>query len=81
MIVNPNVCIQSAIDGHDLLLANPLLQDECERGDLVELFSDIRLDDLGIYLIYKELNYQSYILPIFNKQNCPKVGGCLFKLN
>ena len=71
VIVDPNVRIQSAIDGHGLLLANPLLQDECKRGDLVELFNEIQLDDLGFYLIYKEHIYkeqsnQSTMLSQFN---------------
>ena len=66
IIVDPNVRIQSAIDGQGILLANPLLQDELDRGQLVELFGDIQLDDLGYYLIYKEDNYLSHSLKLFN---------------
>ena len=65
IIVDPNVRIQSAIDGQGILLANPMLQDELDRGELVELFGDIQLDELGYYLIYTEDNYQSRSLKLF----------------
>lgn len=67
VIVDPNVRIQSAIDGQGIILGNPLLQDECERGDLLELFGEIQLEGLGFYLIYKEQSYQSHALSQFNK--------------
>lgn len=66
VIVDPNVRIQSAIDGHGILLANPMLEDECQRGDLVELFGDVQLNGLGFYLLYKEQSNQSQALSLFN---------------
>ena len=50
-IIDPNVRVQSAIDGHGLLLANRLLDEDIERGLLVEPF-DIRLEGYGFYLVY-----------------------------
>ena len=60
VIVDPNVRIQSAIDGQGIILGNPLLQDECDRDDLVELFGEIQLEGLGFYLIYKEQSYKRH---------------------
>lgn len=50
VIVDPNVRVQSAIDGHGLVLANPLVQAEIDAGRLIEPF-DIRLRGFGYYLI------------------------------
>jgi len=50
VIVDPNVRVQSAIDGQGVVLANPLLQPEIELGHLVEPF-DVRLDSYGYYLM------------------------------
>ena len=49
-IVDPNVRIQSAIDGHGLVLANPLLNADIESGSLSEPFN-IRLHGYGYYLL------------------------------
>ena len=49
-IVDPNVRIQSAIDGHGLVLANPLLDSDIQSGSLSEPF-DIRLHGYGYYLL------------------------------
>ena len=43
--------MQSAIDGHGLVLANPLIQGEIDAGRLVEPF-DTRLQGYGYYLIW-----------------------------
>ena len=51
VIIDPNVRVQSAIDGHGLVMANRLLQEDIDRGLLVEPF-DIRLDGYGFYLTY-----------------------------
>ncbi len=66
VIIDPNVRIQSAIDGHGIILGNPMLEDECKRGELVELFGEVQLDGLGFYLLYKEQNLHSKTLSLFN---------------
>jgi LysR family glycine cleavage system transcriptional activator len=53
VIVDPNVRVQSAIDGQGLVLANRLLSDDIKSGLLVEPF-DIRLEGYGFYLLYAE---------------------------
>jgi LysR family glycine cleavage system transcriptional activator len=65
VIVDPNVRIQSAIDGHGILLANPLLQDELDKDELVEVFRNIQLDGLGFYLIYKKQNDHGSAVNLF----------------
>lgn len=49
-IVDPNVRIQSAIDGHGIVLGNPLLNADIDSGSLTEPF-DIRLHGYGYYLL------------------------------
>lgn len=66
VIVDPNVRIQSAIDGHGILLANPMLVEEIERGELTELFGEFQLDGLGFYLIYKEQDHQHRAIRLFH---------------
>ena len=51
VIVDPNVRVQSAIDGHGLVMANRLLQEDIARGWLLEPF-DIRLEGYGYYLVH-----------------------------
>ena len=51
VIVDPNVRVQSAIDGHGMTLANPLLDSTIPEGALCEPF-DIRLEGYGYYLVY-----------------------------
>ena len=53
VIVDPNVRVLSAIDGHGLVLANPLVQPEIDAGHLAEPF-DIRLHGYGYYLLWKQ---------------------------
>ena len=67
VIIDPNVRIQSAIDGYGVLLANPMLQDELDRGELQELFGEFQLDGLGFYLIYKKQGYQTPALTLFSE--------------
>lgn len=52
LILDPNVRVQSAIDGHGLVLGNNLLNPEIEQGLLTEPF-DIRLQGMGFYLTYR----------------------------
>ena len=84
VIVDPNVRIQSAIDAHGILMANPMLQDEIDRAELVELFGDIQLQGYGFYLIYKEQEYQSHALSVFSdwlieqSKKVPKSRGVSF---
>ena len=53
VIIDPNVRVQSAIDGQGFVLANPLINPEIEAGNLVEPF-DIRLQNFGYYLLYHQ---------------------------
>jgi DNA-binding transcriptional LysR family regulator len=52
VIDDPNVRVQSAIDGQGLVLANSLLSDDIAAGRLVEPF-DIRLEGYGFHLLYE----------------------------
>lgn len=52
VIDDPNVRVQSAIDGQGLVLANILLNDDIAAGRLVEPF-DIRLEGYGFHLLYE----------------------------
>lgn len=62
VIVDPNVRVQSAIDGQGLLLANPLLTPLIEEGLLSEPF-DVRLDGYGYYLVSSDrvVDNQQYL--------------------
>jgi LysR family glycine cleavage system transcriptional activator len=53
VILDPNVRIQSAIDGQGLVLANFLLFDDIAAGRLVEPFN-VRLGGYGFHLLYAE---------------------------
>ena len=53
VIVDPNVRVQSAVDGHGLVMGNYLMRPELEEGLLVEPF-DIRLEGYGYYLIFND---------------------------
>ena len=53
VIVDPNVRVQSAIDGQGLVLASILLIDDINSGQLVEPFN-IRLEGYGFHLLYSE---------------------------
>lgn len=51
VIIDPNVRVQSAIDGHGLVMANVLLKEDIENGRLLEPF-DIRLEGYAFHLLY-----------------------------
>lgn len=53
VIVDPNVRVQSAIDGLGITLANPLLDSTISEGALCEPFN-IRLEGYGYYLVYSK---------------------------
>jgi LysR family glycine cleavage system transcriptional activator len=53
VIVDPNVRLQSAIDGQGLVLANILILDEIDSGRLVEPYN-IRLEGYGFHLHYTD---------------------------
>jgi LysR family glycine cleavage system transcriptional activator len=53
VILDPNVRVQSAIDGQGLVLANFLLFDDIAAGRLVEPFN-VRLGGYGFHLLYAE---------------------------
>jgi len=80
MILDSNVRVQSAIDGHGLVLANRLLTPEIERGLLVEPFP-FRLTGLGFYLAYKEgalasqsnVKFRQWLLSEVDKDQLPAV--------
>lgn len=52
VIDDPNVRVQSAIDGQGLVLANNLLNDDIAAGRLIEPFA-IRLEGYGFHLLYE----------------------------
>ena len=66
VIVDPNVRVQSAIDGYGLVLGNRMMQAEIEAGELVEPF-DIRLEGYGYYLIYKKNSKRSRSFRLFRQ--------------
>jgi LysR family glycine cleavage system transcriptional activator len=80
MILDSNVRVQSAIDGHGLVLANRLLAPEIEKGLLVEPFP-IRLTGLGFYLAYKDgaltsqasVKFREWLLSELDKDQLPEV--------
>ncbi len=51
VIIDPNMRVQSAIDGHGVVLANPLVQVELQQGRLCEPFP-IRLGGYGYHLVF-----------------------------
>ena len=53
LIIDPNVRVQSAIDGQGFVLGNRLLADEIKSGRLVEPFN-FRIDGMGFYLVFQE---------------------------
>ncbi|MFT5220059.1 MAG: DNA-binding transcriptional LysR family regulator [Planctomycetota bacterium] len=64
VIVDPNVRIQSAVDGLGLLLGNDLVEKEQNEGSLVKPF-DVALEDTGFYLIHRQQNSPQPALEIF----------------
>ena len=67
-IIDPNVRVQSAIDGHGIVLANPLLKPDIDSGSLVEPFN-VRLSGYGYYLLYKQTGNEKKDLC-----NCFEIG-------
>lgn len=53
VILDPNVRVQSAIDGQGLVMANRLIADDIDSGRLVAPFN-IELQGYGFYLVYSE---------------------------
>ncbi|MDC1287621.1 LysR family transcriptional regulator, partial [Gammaproteobacteria bacterium] len=53
VILDPNVRVQSAIDGHGLVLANILLCEDIAAGRLLEPYN-VRLEGYGFHLLYAE---------------------------
>ena len=51
LVVDPNVRVQSAVDGHGVTLANPLVQPMIDDGRLREPF-DVRLHGYGYHLVF-----------------------------
>ncbi|MEM7208646.1 MAG: LysR family transcriptional regulator [Pseudomonadota bacterium] len=65
VIVDPNVRVQSAIDGQGIVLANKLLQDEIDAGRLIEPF-DVRLEGYGFHLIYNDAARHRHAVVLFS---------------
>ena len=66
IIDDPNVRVQSAIDGQGLVLANRLLQSDLDLGLLVKPF-DIQLDGYGFYLVYNEASRRREAFRLFRR--------------
>ncbi len=64
VIVDPNVRVQSAVDGRGLIMGNELMRQELEEGLLVEPF-DIRLEGYGYYLIFNESGFTRRPVQVF----------------
>ncbi len=80
IILDSNVRIQSAIDGHGLVLANRLLAPEIESGLLVEPFP-VRLTELGYHLVYAEgtltnpasIKFRRWLISEMEKEALPEI--------
>ena len=66
VILDPNVRVQSAIDGHGLLLGNYLLEDEIKQNLLVAPF-DIQLEGLGFHLLYTKVRRRRKAFTLFRQ--------------
>ena len=66
VIVDPNVRVQSAIDGQGLVLANILLLDDIKSGRLIEPF-DIQLEGYGFHLLYSESTKRRHAFSLFRR--------------
>ncbi len=65
VIVDPNVRVQSAIDGHGVVLGNPLLLADIESGRLSEPF-DIRLEGYGYHMVFNQNAVYNEPLKLFH---------------
>ena len=74
VIVDPNVRVQSAIDGHGVVLANPLVQPDIDAGRLVEPF-DVRLDGYGYHLIFNRTAASREPVRLFRDWLMSQVGA------
>ena len=72
-IVDPNVRVQSAIDGLGLVMANRLLQDDIDSGRLVAPF-DLQLEGYGFYLVYTEACKRREAFRAFRKWLCQQAA-------
>ncbi len=66
VIVDPNVRVQSAIDGYGFVLANQLLEEDIKNNKLVEPF-DIQLEGFGFHLLYTETIKQREAFTVFRQ--------------
>jgi LysR family glycine cleavage system transcriptional activator len=78
VIVDPNVRVQSAIDGHGLVLANRLLSEDIVRGLLVEPF-DIQLEGYGFYLVHTSKAENQKAFQLFRQWLLDEAGA--FNMN
>ena len=65
-IIDPNVRVQSAIDGHGLVLANILINDDIAAARLVNPF-DIQLEGYGFHLRYTHAAKRRPAFQLFRK--------------
>ncbi|MBX2870023.1 MAG: LysR family transcriptional regulator [Acidiferrobacterales bacterium] len=80
IILDSNVRVQSAIDGHGLVLANRLLAEEIDLGLLVEPFP-IRLNGLGYHLVWAEgaltnpasIKFRDWLILELEKETLPEI--------
>lgn len=66
IIIDPNVRIQSAIDGHGLVLADMLLNEDIAAGRLIKLF-DIELEGFGFHLLYTPTARRRHAFQLFRR--------------
>jgi DNA-binding transcriptional LysR family regulator len=66
VIVDPNVRVQSAIDGHGLVLADILLNEDIVMNRLIKPF-DIELQGFGFHLLYTPAAKRSKAFQLFRQ--------------
>jgi LysR family glycine cleavage system transcriptional activator len=66
VIIDPNVRVQSAIDGHGLVLANILLNEDITAGRLANPFG-IQLEGYGFHLLYTPAVKRLHAFQLFRK--------------
>ena len=79
VIIDPNVRVQSAVDGHGLVLANNLLNEDITAGRLTKPF-EIQLEGYGFYLLYTPAVKRLRAFQLFRKwllQECADFNAAL----
>ena len=79
VIIDPNVRVQSAVDGHGLVLANILLNEDITAGRLIKPF-EVQLEGYGFHLLYTPTVKRLRAFQLFRKwllQECADFNAAL----